>query len=129
MGRAMFPGGIMVLVEAHLLEGRSSGKLEYSQVLSRGENTFRLMAQVECVGVFGEGSKAVVAGPITRTDGDFEGRVKPGDWWFVHLEEGGEGGDRISAGRHDRHRALALCQQGPSGSATLEAVEGDLSIH
>jgi len=119
----------MVLLDAHLLEGRPSGSMEYSQVQSRGEITFRVQVDVACVGVFHEGAQAVVAGPISRADGDYMGRIGVGDWWVVQLEEGGPEGDLILSGRNDRNRALGICQQGPDGAATLRAVDGDLSIH
>ena len=129
MGRAFFPGGIMVLVDAHLLEGRPSGTLEYSQVQSRGEISLRVQVNVSCVGIFRDGTRAVVAGPVARADGDYMGRIGVGDWWVLELEEGGPEGDLILSGRDERDRALSVCQQGPDGAATLRAVDGDLSIH
>jgi hypothetical protein len=129
MGRAFFPGGVMVLVDAHLRDGAASGRVEYSRVESRGDNAFRIEMDVRCVGLFRDGSQAVVAGAVSRIDGDVEGTVGPRDWWVVQVEEGGPEGDRILSQRYDRNSALSICQNGPTGAATLKAVDGDLSIH
>ncbi len=129
MGRAYFPGGIMVLIDAHLLEGRPSGSMEYSQVQSRGEISLRVQVDVSCVGVFRDGTRAVVAGPVARVDGDYLGRIGVGDWLVIQVEEGGPEGDLILSRRDDRNRALRVCQQGPDGAGTLRALDGDLSIH
>jgi len=129
MGRAFFPGGVMVLIDAHLRDGIASGTVEYSRVENRRENTFRVDVDVRCVGLFRDGSQAVVAGPVSRVDGDYMGNVGVRAWWVVQVEEGGSEGDRILSQRHDRDRALSLCHNGPTGAATLRAVDGDLSIH
>ena len=129
MGRAFFPGGIMVLVDAHLTEGRGHGTMEYSQVLSRGENSLRVQVDVACVGLFQDGTQAVVAGPVSRADGDIHGRFGAGDWWVIQIEEGGPEGDMIRSSRSDQNRALSFCQGGPVGAATLRSLDGDLSIH
>jgi hypothetical protein len=129
MGRAFFPGGVMVLIDANSRDGFASGTVEYSQVESRGENTFRVSVDVRCIGLFRDGSQAVVAGPVSRVDGDLMGNVGVRDWWVVQVEEGGSEGDRILSQRHDQDRALTLCHNGPTGAVTLRAVDGDLSIH
>jgi hypothetical protein len=129
MGRSFFPGGVMVLIDAHLQDGRGYGTVEYSEVQSRGENALRLFVDVECVGLFGEGAEAVVTGPISRSYGDQVTEINAGDWWVVHVMEGGSDGDLLSAFVADRARALSICQVGPEGSANLRAVDGDLSIH
>ncbi len=129
IGRAFYPGGIMVLVDAHLRDGISSGTVEFSQVQSRGEITLRVFSEVDCVGLFKNGTQAVVAGPITRVDGDYEGLIGSRDWWMVQIEEGGSDGDLLFSSRIPRDRGLSFCQEGPAQAATLRAVDGDLSIH
>lgn len=129
LGRAFFPGGIMVLLDAQLREGQASGVFEYSQVRSGGETSLRVSVEVACIGVFQDGGEAVVAGPVTRVDGDYQGRVGVNDWWMVQVEEVEGEGDLIRSARVDRYRALDMCQQGPRQAATLQAVDGDLSIH
>jgi hypothetical protein len=129
MGRAFFPGGVMLLLDAHLDDGEAYGTIEYTQVQSRRDNTLRIFADVECVGIFREGSEAVVVGPITRHFGDQVTEINPGDWWFVHVREGGAEKDLISTAIARRNRALRLCQEGPESAAGLRAVDGNLSIH
>ena len=129
MGRAFFAGGVMVLIDAHLREGIATGTLEYTRVESRGDNTFRVNVDVRCVGIFRDGSQAVIAGPVSRADGDLMGTIGVLSWWVVQVEEGGPEGDLIISQRHDRDRALTLCHDGPTVHATRRAVVGDLSIH
>lgn len=128
LGRAFFPGGVMVLMDAHLEEGEAYGRVEYSRVRSRGESTFRVEVDVQCVGLFQEGAQAIVAGPVSRVAGDYTGLVGPMDWWMIQVEEGGSEGDRILSQRESKQRALSLCQNGSNQAATLRAVDGDLSI-
>jgi hypothetical protein len=128
MGRAFFPGGIMVLLDAHLQGGNASGTAEYTQVESGGGTTLRVQMGVECVGVFKDRAQAVVVGPVTRVDGDFEGHVGPTDWWMIQVEEGGSEGDLIRSGRETRQRAFFFCHEGSTQAANLRAVDGDISI-
>jgi hypothetical protein len=129
MGRAFFPGGVMLLIDAHLDDGRAYGNVEYTEVQSRGDNTLRVFADVECVGLFNDLEEAVVTGPITRHFGARATEIEPGDWWVVHVREGAPERDLISTTITRRARALTLCHSGPEGAATLRAVDGDLSIH
>lgn len=129
MGRAFFPGGIMILMDAHLQDGSSYGTMQYSRVETRGDNTLRVDVEVRCVGLFRGGSEAIVTGPVARVDGDYRGSIGIRDWWLTHVKEGGEEGDLVVSSRYDQDRALTLCQTGPSTAATLRAVDGDLSIH
>ncbi len=129
MGRAFFPGGVMMLIDAHLQDGEAYGTMEYTQVQSRGDNTLRIFIDVECVGLFSDGTRAVVAGPITRSFGDQVTEINSGDWWMIQVQEGGSDMDLISTNIASRNRALSVCQVGPENSANLRAVDGDLSIH
>ena len=103
--------------------------MEYTQVQSRGDNTLRIFADVECVGLFDDGAQAVVAGPITRHFGDQVTEILARDWWMIHIQEGGSENDLISTKIGSRDRALTVCQVGPESAANLRAVDGDLSIH
>jgi hypothetical protein len=129
MGRAFFPGGVMLLLDAHLENGSAYGSMEYTEVQSRRDNTLRVFADVECLGLFRDNSEAVVAGPISRHFGGQVTEINPGDWWVVHVKEGKPEGDLISTTIARRARALTLCQNGPETAAHLRAVDGDLSIH
>lgn len=129
MGRAFFPGGVMLLLDAHLDDGRAYGTIEYTEVQTRGDNTLRVFADVECVGLFNDVEEAVVTGPISRHFGARATEIEPGDWWVVHVREGAAEGDLISTTITRKDQALNLCHSGPQGAATLRAVDGDLSIH
>jgi len=129
MGRAFFQGGIMVLLDAHIQDGRAYGSAEYSRVESAGDNTLRVSMEVQCVGLFQDGSTAIVTGPVTRSDGDIMGHIGVGDWWLIHVQEGSAEGDLISASRQEKQRALSTCHSGPDIAATIRAVDGDISIH
>ena len=128
MGRGFFEGGVMILLDARTHEGQTSGTAEHSRVQTGGESTFRVVLDVRCMGVFTEGTVAIVTGPIDEIYGDQLGVASARDWWVIQGEEGGQDGDRILSGQETQDRALTLCQRGPTAGATLKAVDGNLSI-
>ncbi|MFC1575456.1 hypothetical protein ACFL5A_02260 [Gemmatimonadota bacterium] len=129
MGRGLFTGGIMVLVDAHLTDGRADGAMEYSQVHEGGGGALRVISVVSCVGIFRDGTEAVVAGPVSQVYGDIRNLFDTQDWWVLEIREGGEEGDLIRANRQPRIRALERCHGGPTSIPNLRSVDGDISIH
>jgi hypothetical protein len=129
MGRAFFPGGIMIRVDAHLEDGQASGTLESTEVTGGGESTLRIVAQVECIGLFEDRTTAVITGPITEKYGDRGGRISALDWWILEITDGGQEGDLIWQAPISQVRAMEACNQRPASPRGLRAVDGDISIY
>ena len=119
----------MLLVDAHLEDGRAWGSIEYSRVHEGGGGALRVMAEVSCVGLFRDGTEAVVTGPVSNVYGDPGNRIDVQDWWVLEIRDRGEEGELLRASNQNRQRALDRCISGFQDLPTLQSVDGDITIH
>jgi len=84
------------------------GQIEYSR------SDLCMHATVECMEVFAEGTKAVLAGPV-RAQYDPTSYVQEGYWLVVNVLEGGIGaGDQVRVYQVTEAQARAACAIEPS---------------
>lgn len=115
------PPGISITVSAWEDDaGNVSGQIQYS----RFNGTLDFHATVECLGVFDEGTVAVVAGPAwAQVDS-----VAEGAWAVVEIGEGGVGsGDLVRVRLLDQTTAEYVCGH-PSYSWGAILTDGNFNI-
>jgi hypothetical protein len=87
--------------------GIVSGTLSDNRVAEGSVPAFSVRATVASLGVFGGGTQAGVAGPVSSPPGMT-------NWWFVDIQEGRVGPDSVRDGQTSAAEAQSMCQSGPA---------------
>ena len=118
---------VLLKLDAKVRGGVASGTMTYKRIRPRGMPPLELEAEVRCLGVFANGTQAVVTGPVTKWVNDPKKLVPPKSWLILQIKDEGTA-DQARAGYQPEKIARGKCTKGPDGIFPGKAIAGDITI-